>query len=178
MFGQGSIECEAALGQLKIYKPISVMHSQPQMEILVLPGWKIEYDRDATAAAYNGAVQRGPAACACGSCRNWCASRERLLSKDFRNLLDELGIPYDHEIEVYHNGRLENGLHSYGGWYHFIGRVLFGEHECSPNVDYGGLSVYFHSKQSLLADSFIGQPVVQLEIEAMVPWLSDVPEEV
>ena len=153
------------------------MHSQPKKEILVLPGWKIEYDREATTAVYGAKPPRGPAACACGSCRNWCASRERLLTIDFRNLLADLGIPFDHEIEVYHNGRLENGLHSYGGWYHFIGRVLFGERECSPNVVYGSFSAYFHSKPALLADGFIGQSVVQLEIEAQVPWLSDVPEE-
>lgn len=153
------------------------MHSQPKKEILVLPGWKIEYDREATTAAYGAKPLRGPAACACAACRNWCASRERLLTIDFRNLLADLGILFDHEIEVYHNGRLENGLHSYGGWYHFIGRVLFGEAECSPNVVYGSFSAYFHSKPTLLADGFIGQSVVQLEIEAQVPWLSDVPEE-
>ena len=147
------------------------------MDILELPGWKIQFDRDATSTAYRLAPQQGPEFCGCDSCRNWSATRERLLPVGFRNLLAYIGIPFNHEIEVYHNGRLENGLHSYGGWYHFIGRVLFGEQERSANIVFGGLSVYFHSKPTLLADSFIGLPVVQLEIDATVPWLSDVPEE-
>ncbi len=146
------------------------------MDILELPGWKIEYDRDATAAAYRLAPLSRWKSCGCDPCRNWGATRGQLLSVEFRDLLARLRIPFDQEIEVYHNARLENGLHSYGGWYHFIGRVLFGERECSANVAYGGLSVYFHSKPALLADSFIGKPVVQLETEAEVPWLSDVPE--
>jgi len=147
------------------------------MDTLELPGWKIQFDRDATSAAYRVALQGGPESCGCDSCRNWCASRERLLPVDFRKLLARLGIPFNHEIEVYHNGRLENGLHSYGGWYHFVGNVLFGEKGCSANIKFGGLSVYFHSKPMLLADSFIGQSVVQLEFDATVPWLSDIPEE-
>ena len=93
---------------------------------------------------------------------------------EFRGLLERLGVPSDREAEVYHNCRLESGLHSYGGWYHFVGRVLFGEREGSPHVRFGGLSVFFHSKPALLPKTFRGQPVVQLEVEA--DWLSDVPE--
>lgn len=91
-------------------------------------------------------------------------------------MLGRLGIPFDRESEVYHNGRLESGLHSYGAWYHFVGRVLFGERECSPNVAFGPLSGYFHSKPALLPEAFAGQPVAQLEVVAEIPWLSEVPE--
>jgi hypothetical protein len=91
-------------------------------------------------------------------------------------LLNRLGIPFDREAEVYHNCRLESGLHSYGAWYHFVGRVLFGERECSPNVLFGPISVYFHSKPALLPEAFVGQSAAQLEVVAEIPWLSDVPE--
>jgi hypothetical protein len=148
------------------------------MDTLDLPGWKIQYDRDATIAAYKREQKNGPQTCGCNSCRNWCASRERLLPVELQTLLAQLGIPFDHEIEVYHNGRLENGLHSYGGWYHFIGSVRFGELERSTKVVYGEFSIYFHSKPALLSHSFSGWPVVQLEIEALVPWLSSIPEEI
>jgi hypothetical protein len=146
------------------------------MEILELPGWRIEYNHSATAAAYSRAPASGPEACGCGPCRNWAATRDCLLPEEFRSLLDCLGIPFDREAEVYHNCRLESGLHSYGAWYHFVGRVLYGERECSPNVAFGALSVYFHSKPALLPEAFVGQPVVQLEVVAEVPWLSEVPE--
>jgi hypothetical protein len=99
-----------------------------------------------------------------------------VLPEEFRALLGRLGIPFEGEAEVYHNCRLESGLHSYGAWYHFIGRVLFGERECSPNVQFGTFSVFFHSKPALLPESFAGQSVVQLEVDAQVPWLSDIPE--
>ncbi len=146
------------------------------MELLELPGWRVEYDRPATAAAYGRAQANGPEACGCDPCRNWAATRGHLLPEEFRALLDRLGIPINREAEVYHNGRLPSGLHSYGAWYHFVGRVLFGEREGSPNAAFGPLSVFFHSSPVLLPDAFAGQPVLQLEVEAEVPWLSGVPE--
>jgi hypothetical protein len=143
---------------------------------LELPGWQVEYDREATAAAYAGTPASGPESCGCAPCRNWAATRERLFPREFRELLERLGVPFDRECEVYHNCRLEAGLHSYGGWYHLVGRVLSGERESSPHVRFGPLSVYFHSSPALVPEAFAGQPVVQLEIDAEVPWLSEVPE--
>src|SRR6516162_5187253 len=146
------------------------------MELLELPGWRIEYDRPETVAAHSRAPTAGPETCGCDPCRNWAATRERLLPNGFRELLEQFGIPFDREAEVYHNGRLDSGLHSYGAWYHFVGRVLFGERDCSPNVVFNSFSVYFHSKPALLPEAFAGQPVVQLEVVAEVPWLSNVAE--
>jgi hypothetical protein len=148
------------------------------MELLELPGWRIEYDRPATVAAHACAPAAGPETCGCDPCRNWAATRQRLLPEAFRGLLSQLGIPPDREAEVYHNARLESGLHSYGAWYHFVGRVLSGERGCSPDVAFGPLSVYFHSRPALLPSAFADQPVVQLEVVAEVPWLSEVPESV
>jgi hypothetical protein len=145
------------------------------MKLLELPGWRIEYDREATVAVHATILANGPESCGCDPCRNWAATRQRLFPKEFRELLDQLGVPFDHECEVYHNCRLESGLHSYGAWYHFVGRVLSGERECSPNVVFGPFSVFFHSSPALLPKAFAGQPVVQLEIAAEVPWLSEVP---
>jgi len=147
------------------------------MELLEFPGWRIEYERSTTAAAFARVPANGPEVCGCLPCRNWVATRTRLLPDEFRRLLARLGIPFDREAEVYHNARLESGLHFYCGWYHFVGRVLFGERECSPNVGFGAFSVFFHSHPALLPEAFAGQPVVQLEVEAKVPWLSEVPEE-
>jgi hypothetical protein len=146
------------------------------MESLTLPGWSIEFDRAATVAAFADVRIGGSESCSCDPCRNWILTREQLLPTDFRALLDQLGIPFDRDTEVYHNCRLESGLHSYGGWYHFVGRVLEGEHQCSPNVQYGSLSVYFHSQPHLLAEPFAKLLVAELAFDAEVPWLSEVPE--
>ena len=45
-----------------------------------------------------------------------------------------------------------------------------------PHVAFGPFTVYFHAKPALLREAFARQPVVQLEVVAEVPWLSDVPE--
>ena len=86
------------------------------MELLELPGWRIEYDRTATVAAHARSARFGPEECGCDPCRNWAASRDLILPEDFRRLLERLGIPPDREEEVYHNARLSSGLHSYGLW--------------------------------------------------------------
>src|SRR5262245_29774835 len=102
------------------------------MKLLELPAWRIEFDRPATVAAHARVTVPAPEACGCDPCRNWARTRQRILPAAFLGLLDRLGVPIDREAEVYHICRLESGLHSYGAWYHFVGRVLYGELECSP----------------------------------------------
>lgn len=143
------------------------------METLDLPGWRLEYDRVATAAAYDKVPVSGPESCGCDPCRNWSLTRERLLPSELRALLERFGVPFDKEAEVYHNARLDSGLHSYGGWYHFVGRVIS---DSLGFVRFGSFSVFFHLKPSLVPEAFADQSVCQLEFDAEVPWLSEVPE--
>lgn len=146
------------------------------MDEIEFPGWQIKYDRPATVAAYDRISIGGPDACGCAACRNWAAIRREVIPNNFQSLLDQLGIPPDREIEVYHNGRLTSGLHSYGAWYHFVGHVSVGERELAPHVRLAPFAWYFHSHPALLDEAFARLPVAQLEVEAEIPWLSDVPE--
>ena len=146
------------------------------MEHLELPGWQILYDHEATIAAHTRIPTGGAESCGCDPCRNWAASRLRVFPVEFRELLERLGIPPDREREVYHNCRLASGLHSYAGWYHFIGQALTGECEDAAMVAYGRISVFFHSRPALLPKAFEETAVVQLEFEAEVPWLSSIAE--
>jgi hypothetical protein len=146
------------------------------MEHLSLQDWEILYDREATRAAYSRITAGGAEFCNCAPCRNWVLSRHELLPVKFRDLLDRLGIPVERDAEVYHNARLESGLHSYGGWYHFVGKVERGERENASRLSFPPFTVYPHSRPVLVPQVFAGQPVVQLEFECEVPWLSDVPE--
>lgn len=146
------------------------------MDAIEFHGWRIEYDRPATVAVYNRIPIGGPDTCGCAACRNWAATRRDVLPNNFQSLLDQLGIPLDCEIEVYHNCRLKSGLHSYGAWYHFVGHVLVGERESAPDIRLDGFACFFHSQPALLSDEFVDLPVVQLEVQAEIPWLSDVPE--
>jgi hypothetical protein len=61
------------------------------MDLMQLPGWHIEYDSSATAAAHDRAPASGPETCGCDPCRNWAASRVRFLPEEFRDLLGRLG---------------------------------------------------------------------------------------
>ena len=45
-----------------------------------------------------------------------------------------------------------------------------------PKRDVGDVFRFFHSKPALLPDAFANLPVVQLEVAAEVPWLSDLTE--
>ena len=146
------------------------------MEVLELDGWRILFDSAATMAAYGQAPAGGPEVCACETCRNWVQSRDKLFSAEFRAVLARLGIPRNREAEVYHNGRLESGLHFYAGWYHFVGKVLHGEKEGLPNIVFEPFEVFFHSSPVLISEVFRGHSAVQLEFEVRVPWLSEIPE--
>jgi hypothetical protein len=146
------------------------------VELLELADWQILFDREATLAAYERTSTGGPELCACNTCRNWADSREKPFPAEFRAFLARLGIPPNREAEVYHNGRLESGLHYYAGWYHFVGKVLCGENEGSPNIVIDPFAFFFHSSPVLTPEAFCGPSVVQLEFEAQVPWLSGTPE--
>ncbi len=143
---------------------------------LELPGWRIEYDPDTTRAAYATLQAGGAEACGCDPCRNWVLTRDRLVPQELKELLGRLGVPLDRDAEVYHIARLESGLHLYAGWYHFVGRVLTGELDGAESIAFGPFKVFFHSHPALLPEAFAGLPVVQLEFEAELPWLSGVPE--
>ncbi|WP_068135009.1 hypothetical protein [Roseimaritima ulvae] len=146
------------------------------MDQIELPGWRIEYDRSATVAMLARMPTSGPDSCHCAPCKNWAATRRNILPVEFQALLEELGIPLDREIEIIHFGRLESGQHFYGGWYHFVGHVLEGEQELAPHLRVDSFAWFFHAKPALLTDASAGLPIVQLEIEAEIPWLSNLPE--
>lgn len=146
------------------------------MQRLMLANWEIQYDRAATAAVYERLAQLDAPVCDCDLCQNWRATRRDILPMEFQRLLSKLGIPIDGEIEICHYGRLESGLHLYGPWYHFVGRVVVGELESAPSIEHENFRYYFHSHPALLHKAFEGHAVVQLEVESEVPWLSDIPE--
>jgi len=146
------------------------------VDTLELPGWCIDYDRAATITGYAQISVGGPEKCNCDACRNWALTRDAILPREMRALLDRLGVPCGKECEVYHVCRLQSGLHSYGGWYHFVGCVNYGEKEVSPNVAIGPFSMYFFAGGALLPKPFDGLHTVQLDFVAEVPWLSNVPE--
>ncbi len=96
------------------------------MKTLRYGRWEIETDPDATRRAYAAIAKSGAEQCGCEPCLNFIAARNQIYATDFMAMLAELGISADREVEVYHMGRLPSGLHLYGGWFHFAGKILSG----------------------------------------------------
>jgi len=145
--------------------------------------WQIEYDADATCACYAEVAQGSQVTCSCGDCRNFAAALEHAFPPTTRAVLDQLGIDYRKPAEVYTTGRVDSGLHQYGGWFHFVGHIESGA-DAWRRVDKEGKSftgelepladkfrIGFTSRVSLLPEQFHGQPVVQLEFETEIPWV-------
>ena len=68
---------------------------------------------------------------------NFSKNREKIYPKEIKELLAELGIEYNKETEIYHQVRLENGLHNYAGWFHFKGIIKQGK-DCKTKLPNGG----------------------------------------
>jgi hypothetical protein len=148
------------------------------MTRIELAGWVLECDPGATARALAELPAGAPEACGCASCRNFAAARQDTYGPEFRALLAALGAPPNREAEVYECGPAERwGWRRYGGWFHVIGRVVR-----DPLVDAApvgrpfvalapGFEVFFTGGGSLVPAVLKGQPVVQIEFEAEVPWV-------
>lgn len=148
--------------------------------------WELECDPLATRELYSKRTTGSAEACGCLQCLNFVAARSRLFPSAALNLFEELGISPDREIEVSYNARVEAGKHHYSGFFHLIGKITNGvdaSRQIAANawtfdlekVD-ERLQLGFTSRIALLDESFARLPVVQLEFQAIVPWLLSEPE--
>jgi hypothetical protein len=136
---------------------------------------RLECDLEATRAAYADVAGGRADGCSCNGCRNWVALRPSL-ANGLGKPLERLGIPLDKDVEIAHVAREKSGLHSYVGWWHFVGRVLDGPNGywALPEVDHVRLKV--EERSDLAAPSFADRPVLQLGLHAELPWVLDEPE--
>lgn len=148
---------------------------------LAIGPWTISYDPQATRLAYAGVPLGSPETCGCDTCSNFAAARRRVYTPAVRALLERLGVHHRKEAEVYHNGRLQDGVHLYGGWFHVVGAFERGE-EVGESVwvrvadpGSGAFEIAFSPWTALVPPSFSGLPLVQLEFQARAPWVAHVP---
>ena len=156
------------------------------MERIGLGRWELEADRDATREAYANVPMGGAEECPCEPCKNFIAVRERVYPGEVLALFEKLGISFEREVEVYHMARMESGKHFYGGWFHFVGRILSGgdavkhvaENVWQPDLEgvTEDFSLGFRSRAELLRKPFEGKTIVQVEFTANVPWVISSPE--
>ncbi len=92
-----------------------------------------------------------------------------MFPEEVMDLFGQLGINYERDAEIYHTARVESGLHLYGGWFHFIGRILKQPNGLAKVNEH--FTIDFLVNRALAAKSFENRPLVQVEITAEVPWV-------
>jgi hypothetical protein len=138
--------------------------------------WTFTVDRDATEQAYAQAPVGGADSCECAGCRNFRIARSEAFPDAFIALLDGLGIDSRKDAEVYDCGRIEDGVHVYGGWFHFVGRLE--ETGGSSLLKFGPyFSAHLTHSSAPRLSIFKDAAVVQLDFESTaVPWLLTEPD--
>ena len=148
--------------------------------------WTLCLDVAVTRRAYRLIEVGSPELCGCEPCLNFAANRERNFPAEIVDFLDAAGIPIDREAEVFHNARLSSGLHSYGGWFHFVGEIASGPSVCQGR-DGQSTVINLHdfesgaragpsTKTALVHEAFGQSQVLQLEFAATIPWIIDADE--
>ena len=142
------------------------------MQEIKIDGWILTCDPGRTREAYSGS-SRGAHGCPCAGCRNFLTVRDQFYPPSLLGLLDSLGINKHKEAEVYDMGPKGEGR-LYGGWYHFIGRVvadpgrptlLIGEKPERTTWE-----IRFLQKCDLALETFETPELVQLEFIVELPW--------
>jgi hypothetical protein len=155
------------------------------MDIAQIGRWKIQFDREATREAFLSLPMGSPESCGCGDCVNFAASRDRAYPSLVLSIFNQLGIDSHKESEIWHTHRDENGLHHYGGFFHFIGTIEIGRDvmvKMNGHGTYAFETIGEHfewgltSHTALVPDSFADSPVTQFDFAARIPRVIEMPE--
>ena len=143
--------------------------------------WTICFDPELTRELY---AKISPSSCECTDCANFRAAEGRGFSPPFLPLLGQLGIDPGKPSEICHLGDSGEPMPTQG-WFHFVGHLADGADawrkvgETSRNLDLepfpGIKGIGFSSRLAQMPEPFEGQPLIQLEFETVVPWVTAVP---
>jgi len=131
--------------------------------------WIFNCDVEATRKAYDSIVSGGAEECGCSYCLNFIEARQKIYPTEVLDLFATLRINYRKEVEAYQMGRSVSGLHLYGAWFHFVGRIV--NQPDAPEKLTEQFSIDFFTKSDLAAKAFAGRPLIQVEITTEIPWL-------
>jgi hypothetical protein len=142
--------------------------------------WVIEFDKVSTEAFYAKLLTPSES-CDCLYCLNFEKAVSNLPA-ELVDLLTMLGVDQNKAAEVYELYEIEKGLHLYGGWYHFVGRIVEGNDsfieldDKTRQAEFQQLEndfyIGFTTNINLLAKEF-PTPVLQIEFTGPLPWLLD-----
>ena len=143
--------------------------------------WTFDADPPATQTAHDSILLGSPEICSCLHCKNFAAARSHIYPPEALALFDQLGIPIDHESEIWEAGPVEGGKCLYGGWFHFVGSNLIGRDAKVKLSDTTGswdlesitpeFSLGLTKELALVPAAMSGRPILQIEFQALVPWV-------
>ncbi len=148
---------------------------------IIFKEWELVVDRQQTILTYDKVAIGGPESCGCNDCKNFINNRETIYPDEVKKLFINLGVDYKKECEVCHYCQQDDGLHYYGGWFHFKGK--FKGKDCTVPTGSGGFTfdltpindtfsmgfrydnalTFFSNKENL----------VQIEFDAKTPWKTE-----
>lgn len=149
------------------------------MITLTFREWQLEADKVETRRAYTSVAKGNADTCDCSMCKNFVEYREHIFPDEVKWLFSKLGIDYSKDSEASYFFKDKEGLHHYGGWFHFKGS--FTGKSCAIPQNGGGynmelvpinenFSIGFWNNSAL---NFFddGEGLVQVEFWAIAPWV-------
>lgn len=156
------------------------MTTQPKekMTTIKFKDWELIVDRELTKLTYDKVAVGGTERCGCNDCQNFANNRETIFPEEIKNLFNNLGIDYKKESEICHYCRQDDGLHYYGGWFHFKGQfkgkdctVPTGSNsftfDLTPINDKFSIGFRYDSALTFFDDK---ENLVQIEFDTKTPW--------
>ncbi|MBK8153868.1 MAG: hypothetical protein IPK61_13050 [Saprospiraceae bacterium] len=140
--------------------------------------WELIVDRELTKQTYQKVEIGGAESCECNDCKNFVHNRETIFPDEIKILFDNLGIDFKKDSEICHYCRQKDGLHFYGGWFHYKGQ--FKGKDCTLPKGNNGysldltpindkFSIGFHYDSSLTYFDN-KENLVQIEFDAKTLW--------
>lgn len=138
------------------------------MTVREIAGAAVAPSADVTREIYSRIMCGGADMCNCLACRNYRLVRDEAYPSEFRALLDELGIDYTKEFEVYFGVPHPDGLHHYEGWFTFVGRV-YGR-DAGPSAESSAFAYRIDDSTPAPQKEFDGTQTAMLWFATRVPW--------
>jgi hypothetical protein len=141
------------------------------LETVQVLSWVLKVDRSKTEAAYNELPPHSES-CGCVYCLNFERACDAMPSTWWA-LFEGLGAdPKKASGEVYQNYQRDDSSQSYCGIFHVCGEII-----SVPTVSeaFGDVLDVSFSRQAVLVPENFLQPVLQMDINTVMPWVLEFP---
>lgn len=150
--------------------------------VIIFNEWSLTVDREATLTTYASVANGSAEDCDCLDCKNYLANRDIVFPSIVKSVLNQLGIDYRKESEVWKMYKDQDGSHLYNGIFHFKGS--FEGKNCEVSIpgskgftfDMTPINKHFSigfrmaSELTYFTDK---DNLVQVEFEVKLPWVID-----